>query len=93
MSIFKIFVIFGAVSTWAEKAFADGKVSAREYMDLGEQLAAILGIPLEHDIPGFDTRPDDQPPVATAPETPEPETATETRPEKPAHKPIGGYTT
>ena len=51
LSIFKIFAIFGVVSMWAKKAFADGKISIREGIELVAELATVLGIPLEWDVP------------------------------------------
>lgn len=50
--IFKIFQIFGIVSTWATKALADGKVTLAEAVDLVTQLCAILGVTPELEIPG-----------------------------------------
>lgn len=49
--IFKIFTIFGVVSTWAETALADGKVTLTEAVALVTRLAAILGIKTELEIP------------------------------------------
>ena len=51
LSIFKVFAIFGIVSAWAKKAFADGKVSIREGIELVVELTELLGIPLEWDVP------------------------------------------
>ncbi len=50
LSIFKIFNIFGRVSSWAEMALEDGKITLSEVANLAEELAVILGIPLEIDI-------------------------------------------
>ena len=50
--IFKIFQIFGIVSTWATQALADGKVTLIEAVDLVTQLCAILGVTPELEIPG-----------------------------------------
>lgn len=50
-SIFKIFQIFGIVSTWATKAFADGKVTLAEAVELAITLCAIIGVPTELDLP------------------------------------------
>ena len=50
--IFKIFQIFGIVSTWATRALADGKVTLVEAVDLVTQLCAILGVVPELEIPG-----------------------------------------
>ena len=54
-SVFKIFQIFGIVSTWATKAFADGVVTLSEAVELAVALCAILGIPTKLDLP--DTKP------------------------------------
>ena len=51
LSIFKIFAIFGVVSAWANKAFADGKISVQEGIALVVELAGVLGIPLNWDVP------------------------------------------
>ena len=51
ITIFKIFAIFGVVSMWAKKAFADGKISVKEGIELVVELAGVLGIPLEWDVP------------------------------------------
>lgn len=51
ISIFKIFMIFGIVSTWAKKAFEDGIITIVEAGDLGEQLGAALGIPTSITVP------------------------------------------
>ena len=50
-SIFKIFQIFGIVSTWATKAFADGVVTLTEAIELAVALCAIIGIPTQLDLP------------------------------------------
>ncbi|MBA7605379.1 hypothetical protein ES703_12510 [subsurface metagenome] len=57
-SIFKIFQIFGIVSTWATKAFADGKVTLSEAVELALALCAILGVPTELDLP--DSKPTEE---------------------------------
>lgn len=49
--IFKIFMIFGIVSGWAKTALADGKVTLLEAVALVTELAAILGIKTELEIP------------------------------------------
>jgi len=51
LSIFLIFAIFGVVSKWAAKAFEDGKISVKEGIELVAELATVLGIPLEWDVP------------------------------------------
>jgi len=51
-SVFKIFQIFGIVSSWATKAFADGVVTLSEAVELAISLCAILGIPTKLDLPG-----------------------------------------
>ena len=51
ISIFLVFAIFGVVSKWAAKAFADGKISIQEGIELVVELAEVLGIPLDWDVP------------------------------------------
>ena len=51
ISIFKIFMVFGIVSSWAAKALQDGKISLVEAADLAMQLGAALGIPTELTVP------------------------------------------
>lgn len=55
--IFKIFTVFGVVSTWAETALADGKVTLNEAVELVTKLAAILGIRTELEIPVMTSEP------------------------------------
>jgi len=55
--IFKIFMIFGIVSGWAKTALADGKVTLLEAVALVTQLAEILGIKTELEIPTATTEP------------------------------------
>lgn len=50
ISIWKIFTIFGILSTWSQQALADGKITAVEALDLITQLAAALSLPLEFDV-------------------------------------------
>lgn len=50
-SVFKIFQIFGIVSAWATKAFADGVVTLAEAVELAVSLCAILGITTELELP------------------------------------------
>jgi len=49
--IFKIFMIFGIVSSWAAKALADGKVTLVEAVELATLLAGALGITLAIEVP------------------------------------------
>jgi len=51
ISIFKIFMVFGIVSTWAAKALENGKITLLEGADLAGQLGAALGIPTDLTIP------------------------------------------
>jgi len=51
VSFLMVFTIFGIVSGWVKKAWADGKVSMKEGLELVTELAAALNIPLEWDIP------------------------------------------
>jgi len=50
-SIFKVFRIFGAVSTWSAQALADGKISIAEAVSLAVIIAGILGIQTEIEVP------------------------------------------
>jgi len=50
-SIFKIFQIFGAVSTWSAQALADGKISLTEAVGLAVIIAGVLGVQTEIEIP------------------------------------------
>lgn len=50
-SIFKIFQIFGIVSTWATKALEDGKITLEEAVDLATKIAALLGVKIEIEVP------------------------------------------
>ena len=47
ISFFTIFRVFGKVSSWAEKALEDGKITTSEAADLAEGLGVILGLPTE----------------------------------------------
>jgi len=49
--IFKIFMIFGIVSNWAQKALADRVMTGDEGLTLLKQLCAALGVRLELEIP------------------------------------------
>ena len=60
LSILKIFTVFGIVSTWAEKALKDGKVTLPEAVDLSERLARVLGIPAELEIPALNVAPQEK---------------------------------
>lgn len=51
ISIFKIFMIFGIVSSWAAKALADGKITIIEAVELATKLAGVLGITLAIEVP------------------------------------------
>ena len=51
LSVFRIFQIFGIVSSWATKALADGKITLKEAVDLAAQVAEILGVPTEINVP------------------------------------------
>ena len=48
--IFKIFSLFGLVSSWAEKALEDNKISIQETVILAEEASVILGVPLQVDL-------------------------------------------
>ena len=50
-SIFKLFQIFGIVSSWAAKALSDGKITLEEAVQLAMQLADLLGVKIEFEVP------------------------------------------
>jgi len=50
ISMFKIFILFGIVSRWADKALADGKITLPEAVDLVTAIAPVLGIPTDLDV-------------------------------------------
>ncbi len=50
-SIFKIFQVFGIVSSWCDKALADGKVTLNEAADLAIKIASILGVVIDIEVP------------------------------------------
>jgi len=60
LSIFKIFQIFGAVSTWSTQALADGKISITEAVGLAVIIAGILGVQTEIEIPVEASKIDDK---------------------------------
>ena len=51
INFWMIFMVFGAVSKWAEKALADGKITITEAAELGLILGGLLGIPTDINIP------------------------------------------
>ena len=53
ISILKLFTLFGIVSSWAEKALADGKISLTEAAELAERLGPLLGVPVDVQIPSL----------------------------------------
>lgn len=57
ISLFKIFTIFGIVSTWAAKALADGKITITEAVELATLLAGILGVTLAVEVPSIEIEP------------------------------------
>lgn len=83
ISMFKIFQIFGIVSSWASKALADGKITIEEAVALAVAIAGILGIAMEVEVP-----------IPGAPETEEEEDLFKTLPVKdersgkPTQKPV-----
>lgn len=56
-NVFKIFQIFGVVSTWSMKAFEDGKVTLLEAVELATALCGLLGIPVDINLPTGDAPP------------------------------------
>jgi len=59
LSIFKIFTIFGTVSTWAEKALKDNVITLAEGLDLLARLAKDLGVRAELALPSLAPPPPD----------------------------------
>lgn len=51
ISFWTIFVLFGIVSRWAQKALEDGKITLTEAAELAEDLGPVLGIPVEIQVP------------------------------------------
>lgn len=49
--IFMIFKFVTIIGMWATKALEDGKITAAEGLELIAQLAEIIGVPLELDVP------------------------------------------
>lgn len=47
---FKIFMLFGIVSAWAEKALKDGNITLTEAAGLAEDLGPVLGIPVQIEV-------------------------------------------
>lgn len=54
-TVFKIFQLFGVVSSWATQALADGVVTLTEAVSLVTQLCAIIGVTPQLDLPGINT--------------------------------------
>lgn len=52
----KVYIVIPIVLTWLLKAIADGKISASEIMELATQVASVLGVKLEIDLPGDDPK-------------------------------------
>ncbi|MBA7666356.1 hypothetical protein ES703_74435 [subsurface metagenome] len=55
--IFMIFTFIGVISRWAEKALADGKVTALEGLELVVALAGVLGVQTEFNVSDYITPP------------------------------------
>lgn len=77
ISMFKIFQIFGIVSSWAAKALADGKITIDEAVALAVSIAGILGVAMEVEvpIPGMPEKGESEKPVYITDEV-EPDTQT-----------------
>ncbi len=58
ISILKMSAIFGIVSSWADKALSDGKVTLLESTALVTDLAEVIGIPTDIQVP--ESLPDSQ---------------------------------
>ncbi|MBA7571309.1 hypothetical protein ES708_13068 [subsurface metagenome] len=48
---FKALRIMGVVSEWSAKALEDGKITAKEGMELVVELAKVLDLPTDIEIP------------------------------------------
>jgi len=48
LTMFQFITVIGA---WSVKALEDGKITAKEALELVESLAMIIGVPLELDVP------------------------------------------
>lgn len=48
---FKAMQIAGVVMNWSSKALQDGKITLTEACDLATQIAAVLGVTVELDLP------------------------------------------
>jgi len=55
--IFMIFKFVTVIGMWASKALEDGKITATEGLELIGELAMIIGVPLEFDVPEKLTEP------------------------------------
>ncbi|MBA7491628.1 hypothetical protein ES702_02176 [subsurface metagenome] len=51
--IFMIFQFIGIISSWANKALEDGKVTAQEGLELVIALSSLLGVRTEFDISDY----------------------------------------
>jgi len=52
MWIFKAIQIAGVVAAWSQKALADGKITLSEATQLAGEIATVLGVAVEIEIPG-----------------------------------------
>lgn len=52
IGFFKMFSVAAIVGGWAEEAFADGRVTMQEALDLVSELGAVLGIDVLYALPG-----------------------------------------
>ena len=66
INFWMIFMVFGAVSKWAEKALADGRITITEAAELGLVLGGLLGIPTDVTIPGQAEAAEEEPDSAYA---------------------------
>ena len=51
ISFWTIFVLFGIVSRWAEKALEDNVITLTEAAQLAEDLGPVLGVPVQLELP------------------------------------------
>jgi len=85
ISITTIFAIFGIVSAWAKTALADRKVTLVEGLQLLQNMATLLGVKTELEIPGMPTKPVIEADLPPKPAQGETEPAYERPPPRPGH--------
>lgn len=51
LNFFKALTLLSVVAKWSQKALVDNKITITEALDLVQQIAPILGVPLSIDLP------------------------------------------